>query len=236
MIPSYKRAALDHAKAEAPLESCGLVVVIKGRKRYVPCRNRSRQQDVFILDPDDYAAAEDSGEIIAIVHSHPNHPPVPSEADRLSCERTKLPWLIVNPVSEEWGECLPTGYRAPLIGRQWIWGVSDCWTLVRDWYSQTWDLELPDWDRPDTPEQFQHSPMFENCWAEAGFTLVLDSEIKEGDAILMQLGQIGLDHVGVYIGDGMMLHHVSGRLSSRDLYGGYYQKQTGRILRHASRR
>jgi proteasome lid subunit RPN8/RPN11 len=234
-MTSYRQAALKHAKAEAPRESCGLVVVIKGRKRYVPCRNLSRQQDVFILDPDDYATAEDMGEIAAIVHSHPNHPPVPSEADRLSCEKSGLPWLIVNPVTEQWGDCMPTGYRAALIGRQWIWGISDCWTLARDWYEQTWGLELPDWNRPITPEQFQHSPIFDECWQEAGFISVSDEHFEVGDAILMKLGQVGLDHVAVYVGDGMILHHINRRLSSRDLYGGYYQKQTGRVLRHASR-
>ena len=38
-----------------------------------------------------------------------------------------------------------------------------------------------------------------------------------------------------YMGDQQVLHHVQGRLSSRDLYGGYYGKSTACALRHESR-
>ena len=34
----------------------------------------------------------------------------------------------------------------------------------------------------------------------------------------------------VYLGDGMILHHLYGRLSSRDVWGGYYQHVTTHVL------
>jgi proteasome lid subunit RPN8/RPN11 len=236
-MKSWQKAAVEHALAEAPREACGLVVVIKGRERYWPCQNLApTADDFFLLDPADYADAEDAGEVVAVFHSHPKTPATPSDADRLGCTKSGLRWYIVNPGTLAWCEIAPSDYKAPLIGRQWVWSISDCWTLVRDWYKETWDLDLPDWERPLDIDGFTANPMFDGCWKEAGFVEVPLETMQVGDAILMSLdGSSGLNHVAVYVGEQQILHHIRGRLSSRDIYGGYYQKQTGRVLRHSSR-
>lgn len=232
MNDTTKAEFLQYAKDGAPYEMCGLVVVIKGRERFWPCRNLSPEPgSFFTLSPDDYAKAEDAGEIVAILHSHPTTSPAPSQADLVACEASGLPWFICNPALETWGECSPSGYKAPLIGREWTWGVTDCWSLVRDFYAEQGIL-LPDWKRPLTYAQFEGDPLFERHWAEAGFKQVSEDDLQEGDAIFMSLSGTGLNHVGVYLGDQLMLHHLGpNRLSSRDLYGGYWQKATGWVGR-----
>lgn len=236
-MTTWRTAAIKHALEDAPREACGLLVVIKGRERYWRCANLApTPEDFFVLCPDDYAKAEEAGEVVAVIHSHPKSSPDPSDADRVACHKSGLRWYIVNPGTKAWAELEPRDYKQPLIGRQWVWGISDCWTLVRDWYQETWGLNLPDWERPLDMFGFNSDPMFDRCWQEAGFVEVPLASMQVGDALLLSLdGSPGLNHVAVYVGDQQILHHLRGRLSSRDVFGGYYLKQTGRVLRHRSR-
>ncbi len=88
---------------------------------------------------------------------------------------------------------------------------------------------LPDWDRPSLAE-FEAQPLFDGLWEAAGFyELAADALLQPGDALLMRIGDHQLNHVGVFIGDGMMLHHLRDQLSMREHCR---PKLTGRRLRH----
>ena len=233
MNNTTKAQAFEHALREMPRESCGLLIIRKGRQQYVPCRNMAVGTDQFVIHPEDYAGAEDQGQIVGVVHSHPNLPATPSQADCVSCEATGLPWAIVSVPSGEWCELKPSGYVAPLVGRQWSHGVLDCYSLVRDYFRQVRGVELPDFTRHDEWWKRGENLYLEN-FAAAGFRAIDAASAVEGDCFLMQVASSVPNHAGVYLGEGLILHHVQGRLSSRDVYGGYWQKITTQVLRHAS--
>jgi len=232
---NWKEAALVHAKDQDPQESCGLLLNIRGKERYYPCRNLSAQSDeYFILDPEDYIKANNLGEITAIIHSHPDTQPVASQADKMSCEQTKLPWHIVNPKTETWGYYEPCGYEAPLLGRPWVWAVTDCWSLVVDWYKKEKGIKLLDYERPTRIEDFTDDPVFERYLPSRGFRLLRPEEpLINGDVLAMSILGKGLNHVAIFI-DGDVLHHSADRLSCRESYSPWLLKCTGGRYRYAA--
>lgn len=234
------KAIQEHAVETYPRESCGVVCVVKGRERYFPCRNdATNAQDEFTLNPQDLAAAEDQGEVIAYVHSHPNARARPSEADKVMCELTEKPWHIVNvslPLGEEApvvGEIFsfaPSGYVPDLIGRPFVHGVLDCYALVRDYFRKEHNIQLNDYPRTDDWWDRRENLYCKNFEAE-GFSVV-NNEPRVGDLFLMQIRSPEPNHAAVYIGNGQIIHHLWGRLSSRDVYGGYWREVTTHLIRH----
>jgi proteasome lid subunit RPN8/RPN11 len=84
VIPAEVREAIAaHARAEAPNESCGLVLVRDGRaERYEPGRNGAASPYRFELELDpELWFLEDEGYELAVLHSHVSSPPRPSRTD-----------------------------------------------------------------------------------------------------------------------------------------------------------
>ena len=119
---TWKEKAANHAKECFPKESCGLLAIVKGKETYFPCKNLANDQiSYFIIDPDDWANAEDSGELIGLIHSHPKGSIFPSEADKTACDYLGLEWHIYSPQMEDWYSFKPSGYKpSSIIGKTWI--------------------------------------------------------------------------------------------------------------------
>jgi proteasome lid subunit RPN8/RPN11 len=84
VIPAGIRAELaEHARAEAPNEACGLIVLRDGRaERYVRGRNTLASPYRYQLEVDPEAwFLEDEGFELAVFHSHPETEPRPSRTD-----------------------------------------------------------------------------------------------------------------------------------------------------------
>ena len=120
------------------------------------------------------------------------------------------------------------------MGREFVFGVVDCYTLVRDWYAREYGVQLRDYDRRDKFWDRGENLYMDNFAAE-GFAKIPLEEVRRGDLILMNLVSPLPNHAAIYMGDQQVLHHVQSRLSSRDVYGSYYRKSTACALRHESR-
>ena len=85
MIPdSVRQELIEHARAEAPNEACGLLAFREGvAEKYLPGENELASPYRFKLkprDPNDFFL-EDEGYEVAVFHSHPNDSAMPSRTD-----------------------------------------------------------------------------------------------------------------------------------------------------------
>ena len=234
---SWKKSFEKYAKKQAPQEACGLLAIIKGKETFWPCKNLAEGKfEFFVLDPDDWAECEDTGEILGVVHSHPLGPALPSDNDKAACEHLGFPYYIYSIEHKQW-ECIkPSGWKAPsLIGRRFIWGKYDCWSIVTDWFKENKNIEIPYWQRPKKLKDFIKNPEFEYALPKLNFAKQDSTEnIKTGDVLLFKSITGNLDHVAVYIGDMMILNHNIKSLSCRELFDLNYQKALRGVYRYAA--
>lgn len=230
----------QYAESKYPAEACGLLVDVGLERLFIPCRNNSVKPDQhFILNPSDYVAAKARGAIAAVIHSHPDAFPYPSEADIVHCNRSNFPWFIIG---VQKGEAdpglhgfLPTRVKADLEGRPFVHGVQDCYQLVIDYYAQEFGVKLTDYHREDGWWENGDVHLYEDNFEKEGFFPVTLDNIQVGDMIVMQVAAPVANHAGVYVGNEQILHHVYGRLSVKETLTPTWQRRITHIMRHRSR-
>lgn len=226
------RAAVEahkaHAAAEWPREACGLIGVDGA---YHPCANIAEDPvRTFEIANADLAAV-DAGRPAALLHSHtaipqeggPALPPLdaPSAADMRAQSDMAIPWGIT--LCLEGGATDPFWFgdqveRPPLYGRSYRHGVDDCYAFIRDWHATVAGLTIPDFPRdldwwepePDLPQQ----DLYREGFATAGFARVERPDgPRPGDVFLCAVRAPVMNHGGVYLGDGLIGHHLMHQLS-----------------------
>lgn len=223
-----------HAQRESPKEACGLIVARGNKASIIEAVNIAESsQFEFEIAPEAWMQVADDQEVIGIYHSHTNRDSNPSLADLSSCEATGLPWHIVD-MNGGYTRIEPSGFRAPLLRRPYVHGVHDCYSAVRDWFNWEWDLGLPDVDR-DSLWWEKGQNLYLDNFEKYGFVRLIDQPAQIGDAFLIQMESKVPNHSAVYIGEGMIFHHVRGRLSCREPWGGFWLRHMTHHLRHTSR-
>lgn len=227
--PKVLRAALDHAAAEAPRESCGLVRA----GVYHPCENvHETPEHAFKITAVATGAAYLAGDLEGVVHSHPGGPGHPSEADMIDQIETAVPWAIVvpgEPDDPKGGElaCAWGMPNPPLLDsagghnqRTFCHGVADCYSLIRDYFRDLEGVELPEYPRGSEWWRDGRDLYLENL-EHAGFRVVSTDPTtyagiaQPGDVFLRRVMSDVVNHGGVYVGKGLALEQFPKSLSQR---------------------
>lgn len=208
--------AAMHALYEYPKESVG--VVIDGKYQSLENVSESPMNEFGVRVGKDGNFLKN---IDALIHSHPHGDPAPSARDMQSQASMAVPWGIV-PVFQEGvqtGEITWFGDQygmAPLVGRKFLHGARDCYSLVRDWYWEELKITLPVYPRSVGWQDRKEDLLSENEFTRHWFQRVYHEELERGDIILFRIHSQINNHCGVYIGDHLLLHHLYNRLSKRD--------------------
>lgn len=227
----------SHAHESYPEESCGVVYIYKGRYKYRPCTNLHETPELnFRISDEELSSLPSGSQIYLIVHSHPDAPAEPSEFDLASQKASSHKWLIISSSRNKSDSVdiyiTPDQEIAtPLYGRQFIHAVSDCYSFVRDFYMSHYGISLLDYPRRDGWWLDGENLYLDNFQNE-GFELIELSDARQGDLLLMAIRSDVPNHGAIYLENGFIAHHMTGRLSSEDFYGAYYRDRTTHCLRH----
>ena len=193
----------DEAIAAYPHEAVWLITKA-GTKRVD--NTHEDPENFFRVSLQDTIAATREG-LLSVVHSHCDGWAVPSAEDMHAQALSGVPWGVLstdgNTASEItwWGEdAVP-----PLEGRGFVHGVSDCYSLVRDYYRLKGIVldEVPrNWQWWDTDQN-----LIVDQFELLGFKQVPLNDVQEGDTWVSQVRNKSPHHCGIVLANDLILHH-----------------------------
>jgi proteasome lid subunit RPN8/RPN11 len=224
LTPDLKIAIQRHAMAAYPYEALG-VITPAGYREMENLSDTPEHRGKY--DARAMQALQISGDLCALVHSHPNGPNAPSGEDAALQARVNVPGVLVVTNGDGcmeptvWGDMFEPD---PLEGRGFQHYIHDCFELGRDYYWFETGKRPPPFPRGWAWWQ-DGSDMVDTHFRKAGFLRLDDAEVqagglRTGDAIVVATGQnmkeprqqVAPNHVMIYLGDGKVLNHSSSRL------------------------
>lgn len=191
----------------------------------------------LLLPPEDFAHAQ-AFERTIFWHSHTQGQKNFSVQDVRLCKELGIPfYLFVLPdgVTDYFDPSTPE----PYLKRPYLFGLRDCYSLVKDFYQVEFGITLDDFDRADKADfdgdGLQHWPKMQQFYESQGFVLLPDkAEIKRGDILLQQIRHTEPNHLGVVVdpSQNLFYHHLLDRESESAIYGGYWERVTVGFYRH----
>lgn len=217
-----KKAALS----DPDNETCGFVL---SDGTVVQCLNRAADpRDTFEISHVDYALYEPLG-IKGIWHSHRTLNEF-SPFDQQVIAADPMPWAVYCIAKDNFIECNPQTV-APLLGRPYVYGVYDCYSVVADKLAAL-GVKLPFWERGTYGEW--NTPDFLPFDEQA--TTVgrpVKDDYQPGDILLFNLGDFTehTDHIGVFVTNSTFLHHPVSHASRVDRFGSWWKRKLRMVVR-----
>lgn len=220
----------DHAIRDIPNEACGLILDYNNVYSVFPCLNISyHKKEHSIISPLDYMKAEKIGRVIGMYHSQPNDGA--SILDQFSALENNLLSIIYCWLSDKFYFLEPKLKDYLNIAFNHL--TNNCFHLVRNYYKKELNIELNNYiiDK----EWFKKTPEFiyQNIFNENGVEVNF-GERKKNDIIFFGKDRKRIQHMAIYLGNNLILHHNRDKNSSIEELTDQYIKNICMVVRHKS--
>ena len=232
---------------EAPSECCGLIVKNERNKPVVfPCENISKEkEDNYRISPEDYLAASELGDIEAVYHSHSKeyHWDNFTPLDLLN-EEHGLEIVLYLLHKDKFLISSQNNYLNQYLERDYVPKVTDCFTLLTDFYRDQLDIHVTKYDysifdffNEENWENKKESP-FDVFFEKEGFEEVQYEDIKMYDVLFFKnvnkFAPTFSCHMGLYVGNDTMLHQPFNKVSELSPFTKRHMRYINKIIRHKS--
>ena len=226
---AQQTAIRAYAEAAHPAEACGFVL---SDGSVVECTNTATEPDTFVISAAETALYLDDA--VASWHSHADYADL-SFADVNASKALNLPYAVWNCSGSELFYFDPR-QSSGLLGRPWMYGGYDCYSAVRDWYSQQMGVQMGDYERLYEGEWSQRGfTHFEENFAAEGFVQIpKTADLQRGDVLMMKIrNDHTCNHVAVLEDPAAnkIFQHLVNRKSEVMSYSGYFRDNTCMVVR-----
>ncbi len=244
MFDDLHEAMLAHAREMYPRAACGAVFQGETAPVYRPVTEvADANRATFRIDAAALQRmAARHGALLAVVLAHPSpegeEAPLllftPSAAEMRAQASLAAPFGVVvcdsiRSYPPFWfGDQCP---RPALLNRPFRHGVTDCYSLVRDWYRMQWDISLPEFPR-DWNWWVEGMDMYREGFRQAGFEPIDEGDVRAGDSVMFRMRSDVPNHAAVVLDDEWMLHHPAAVIPF-DLMRVSHRQRIERWRRHA---
>lgn len=227
-------AALAEASPEQ--EICGFLLANgQGSASVYPTRNVSAndKKKSWEIPLQDQIAFYKTGSVLGLYHSHVSCDENLGIVDINTAKRAELPMLCYSLATKAFDFFRPSICIQEYTNRPFIMGFADCLQLVTDYYERELGRKITFLRRDPDMIKYGFKRWREHA-AKCGLVIHDPAALQTNDILVMSINgedRASINHFGVYLGDGLFLHQMWGRLSCVATYNSSWERRTCFVLR-----
>lgn len=248
LTTEIESAIIEYCKYIPDEEACGIILddgTLVASENKISENSSLTKKDGFALDYD--LIIQHENHIACVFHSHfceYNHEGYLSQQDIEQSRFHGIPYLLYHTAFDVWDYFDPNSFHPfPLLAGsnpqhinyylKWpfVWGRSDCSTIIRAWMYHKLNHVIPDYPRPLDGANWYKDPNHENAYLRlledpANGFIQVNREPRKDDVVLMRFFGSRLPaHGGVMVTDSTMLHVLEpGHLSEVVPFDGAWKR------------